>query len=239
MRKIIACFQRIKNALRAFRGANAGNVAITFAFASLSVIGGVGAAVDYSRANSMKAAMQNALDATALMLAKEAAGLTADELQAHGTSYFLTQFTRPEAKNRQVTVVSNTANSTVLLNGSASIDTAIIGVIGMKTISVTGSSTATWAERTRLRVALVLDNTGSMAQSGKMPALQTAAKNLLSRLNSAATTNGDVYVSIIPFAKDVNVGASNYNANWIDWSLWDDANGSWVTTSSCTGRWSR
>ena len=45
-------------------------------------------------------------------------------------------------------------------------------------------------------------------------------------LKSAATTNGDVYVSIIPFSKDVNVGASNYNASWIDWTAWDAANGS-------------
>jgi Flp pilus assembly protein TadG len=36
-------------------------------------MGFVGAAVDYSRANSVKAAMQTALGSTALMLAKEAA----------------------------------------------------------------------------------------------------------------------------------------------------------------------
>jgi hypothetical protein len=53
-----------------------------------------------------------------------------------------------------------------------------------------------------LRVALVLDNT--MASAGKMPAPQTAAKNMLAKLKSAATTNGDIYVSIIPIVKDGN-----------------------------------
>jgi len=75
----------------------------------------------------------------------------------------------------------------------------------------------------RLRVALVLDNTGSMAMAGKIDALKTASKNLLTQLKNAATTNGDVYVSIIPFNKDVNVGKNNY-ATSIRWDLWDSAN---------------
>ena len=64
---------KFRNALRAFRAARGGNVAITFAFATLPIIAGVGAAVDYSNANAVKAAMQAALDSTALMLSKEAA----------------------------------------------------------------------------------------------------------------------------------------------------------------------
>lgn len=78
---------------------------------------------------------------------------------------------------------------------------------------------------------MVLDNTGSMADDGKMPAMQTAAKNLVDQLSALAKTNGDVYISIVPFAKDVNVGASNYNKYWIDFSDWDAANGSWSCTS--------
>ena len=62
----------------------------------------------------------------------------------------------------------------------------------------------------RLRVALALDNTGSMASAGKIDALKTATKSLLDQLKAAATNNGDVYVSIIPFSKNVNVGTSNY-----------------------------
>src|SRR5688572_25016755 len=32
-----------------------------------------------------------------------------------------------------------------------------------------------------------------------------------------AGSNDDVYISIVPFAKGVNVGASKYNANWLRW----------------------
>ena len=96
--------------------------------------------------------------------------------------------------------------------------TTFLAVLGYNSISIGGSSTTKWGS-TRLRVALVLDNTGSMAQSGKLSALKTATKNLLTQLKDAASVDGDVYVSIIPFVKDVNVGNGVGNASWIDWSL--------------------
>jgi hypothetical protein len=71
---------------------------------------------------------------------------------------------------------------------------------------------------------MALDTPGSMAQDGKIGALQTASKNLIDQLSALAKNPGDVYISIIPFAKDVNVGASNYNQNWIDWTDWDANN---------------
>src|SRR5207253_1276710 len=51
--------------------------------------------------------------------------------------------------------------------------------------------------------------------------------------------DGDVYVSIIPFVKDVNVGSSNYNQSWIDWTDWDAVNGTcsnsaYTNKASCT-----
>ena len=94
--------------------------------------------------------------------------------------------------------------------------TNFLGIIGYNNITVNGSSTAKWGSN-RLRVALVLDNTGSMADSGKITALKSATNSLLSQLQSAVTTAGDVYVSIVPFVKDVNLGAANWNSNYIYW----------------------
>jgi hypothetical protein len=74
-----------------------------------------------------------------------------------------------------------------------------------------------------------------MSSAGKMPALQTAAKNLINQLKSVAVVSGDVYVSIVPFAKDVAVATSNYTANWVRWDLWDAANG----TCSISGNTSK
>jgi hypothetical protein len=71
-----------------------------------------------------------------------------------------------------------------------------------------------------------------MQSDGKIGALKTATKGLLDQLKAAATNNGDVYVSIVPFSKDVNVGSSNYSQSWINWSDWDAANGSY---QGCSG----
>ena len=217
--------------MQQFRSARRGNVAITFAIAIIPIVGAVGAAVDYSHANSIKAAMQAALDSTALMLAKNAATMTDGQLQSAANSYFKALFTKPEAKSVTVTASLSTTNGySLTLNSTAVMDTNFMGLMGFPQLNITATSTTDWGN-VRLRVALALDVTGSMADAGKMNALKTATKNLLDQLKTAATKNGDVYVSIIPFAKDINVGASNYIQNWVRWDLWEEVNG------TCSSSW--
>jgi Flp pilus assembly protein TadG len=214
---MMSAWTKFRSKLRAFRAAQAGNVAIIFALASLPIIAFVGAAVDYSRANSVKAAMQSALDSTALMISKEASTDTSTQLQTNATNYFKALFTRTEATNVQITATYNPTSATaMLLNATASVPTYLLGIIGIHNIDLDLTSTSKWGE-TRLRVALVLDNTGSMAQNGKMTALIAATKSLLGQLQAAASVNGDVYVSIVPFVKDVNLDPTNYNSDYIYW----------------------
>jgi Flp pilus assembly protein TadG len=235
--------------LRRFGRAREGNIAVVFAFSLVPVIASVGAAVDYSRANSIKADMQAALDATALMLSKEVANDTNDQLQAKALAYFKALFNRPSSGNIAVSAsYNNTNGSTLVVNASVNVSTDFMQAFGYDTVTLTGSSTAQWGT-TRLRVALVLDNTGSMRSDGKMDALKTATSKLLTQLKDAVTNTGDVYVSIVPFVKDVNLGAANYQTNWIHWTEWEAANGtcsgysSWKTLksrSSClanSGTW--
>jgi Flp pilus assembly protein TadG len=231
---MMTMWKNFTRACGAFKTARGGNVMITFALATLPVVGTVGFAVDYSHANSVKAAMQAALDSTALMLSKDAATVSNSALQTKAANYFNALFTRPEATSIAIAATYTTSGgSAVTVTGAGNVPTSFLGIIGYNNIAVNGSATAKWGS-SRLRVALALDNTGSMAQDGKITALKSATKSLLSQLQSAATTNGDVYVSIIPFSKDVNVGASNYAANWIDWSDWNDDNGHDTSTQTCT-----
>ena len=217
---------KCRNALRLFARAREGNVAVTFALLLVPVVAATGAAVDFSRANSVKADLQAALDATALMLSKEASTDTYNQLQTNALAYFKANFNRPGTENISISATySNTSGSTLVVNGSVSVPADFMSVLGYDTTTVTSSSTTQWGT-SRLRVALVLDNTGSMGQAGKMTALKTATKSLLTQLKTAATTDGDVYVSIIPFVKDVNFGEGNYASDWIDWTEWDANNGS-------------
>lgn len=215
-----------------------GGVAPMLALSLIPMVGMVGAAVDYSRANSARTAFQSAVDSAALMLSKNAATQSAGDLQTSATNFVKAMFTRPEVSNIAVTATYTSNNgSTVLLNGTAVVNTNFLGMLGYTKIDLKANSTVTWGN-TRLRVALVLDNTGSMSSSSKMTALKTATQNLLTQLKKAAVTDGDVYVSIIPFSKDVNVGASNYDQSWIRWDLWEAENGkcsnnNYSTQSSC------
>ena len=62
-------------------------------------------------------------------------------------------------------------------------------LLGQSTISLSASTEVVWGIK-KLNLALVLDNTGSMAQSGKMTELKTAAHNLLTTLKNAAKIAG-------------------------------------------------
>jgi Flp pilus assembly protein TadG len=236
-----------------FRDDRSGSVMPLLALAAVPVVGLIGASVDYSRAAAVQATLQAAADSTSLALYKTAPTLTAAQLQAQGQAYFNALFVNTGAAPPTVSVTyTNTAGSQVVVTANSSVNTLFMGIMGFTQLPISASSTAVWGN-TRLRVALVLDNTGSMSQGGagttsspnKIQALQTASHNLLKQLQAAATNNGDVYVSIIPFAKDVNVGSSNYSQSWIDFTAWDVANGKcsksrYTSKSSCTsngGTW--
>jgi Flp pilus assembly protein TadG len=207
-----------------------GSVVPMFALAVIPVVGLIGAAVDYSRANSLRSGVQAALDATALAMARSAPTLTEDQLKTQAAAHFAALFNKPGAKNIDVnTVYSTTNGSTLTITATGAMDTTFTRVMGYNQINIGSSATIKWGNQ-RLRVALALDTTGSMASAGKIDALKTATKNLLDQLKAAASVDGDVYVSIIPFSKDVNVGTGNRDATWLHWDdgtdkSWDGANG--------------
>ncbi|MDB5576990.1 MAG: Pilus assembly protein TadG [Bradyrhizobium sp.] len=226
---------QFRRAVRRFRGANEGNIALLFGIALLPMLGFMGGAIDYSRANKARSSMQAALDSTALMLAKDLSDgkITAGEINTKATAYFTALYTNKEAKSVTINATytpSSSQGSTILVNGSGNVTTEFMKVVGFPKLDFNTSSTAAWGN-VRMRVALALDVTGSMDQDGKMVAMKPAAKALVDQIAALARNPGDVYVSLIPFAKDVNVGASNYNANWINWSDWDSDN------QSCSGWW--
>jgi Mg-chelatase subunit ChlD len=159
------------------------------------------------------------------MLAKEAAVVGQAQVNANAQKYFSSMFNRPDVNNvRANAVYSPGGTSSLVVNASAQVPTAFVKIFGYDSITVNGTATAKWGN-SRLRVALALDNTGSMSSDGKMDALKTATNNLLSQLEAIAANSGDVYVSIVPFSKDVNLDPANYQADWIDWTEWDTKNG--------------
>jgi Flp pilus assembly protein TadG len=233
---IASIIAQFRSSASRFIRADQGNIAITFGIALLPILGFVGAAVDYTRVSSSRASMQSALDSTALMLSKDLASgvIRSTDIDAKAKTYFAALYTNtnaivaPADIHGVYTPNSGSASATVAVTGSGTVTTDFLKVAGFPQINFSTASTATWGN-SRLRVALALDNTGSMAEDGKMAALIPAAKNLVDQLKATSANAGEVYISIVPFSRDVNVGASNYNASWIDWSEWDQAN------TSCSG----
>jgi Flp pilus assembly protein TadG len=224
-----------------------GGVAPFLAIAAIPLMGITGAALDYTRASSARTAMQSALDATALNLSKTAQGLDAAQIQSQAEQVFNALFTRPEVDNVSIQTEFSSpqqGNFVLKITGNATISTQLIKLLGHSQFGFSANSEVLWGIK-KLNLALALDNTGSMASDGKMSALKTAAHNLIDTLKGAEKEPGDIKVSIVPFAVDVNAGTGNVAASWIDWSDWEDANGncsksSYHSRNSCTnngGAW--
>jgi Flp pilus assembly protein TadG len=102
-----------------------------FAVALASTLGLVGAAVDYSRANAVKASFQSALDATVLALADKAATIGPAELKAMAQDIFTAQFKQYDAATPTIDAVYSNANgSKVTVSGSTTLKTQFLRMPG-------------------------------------------------------------------------------------------------------------
>jgi hypothetical protein len=172
--------------------------------------------------------MQSAVDATALMISKEAAGLTPSQVTSKAQAYFnaLFPYTEISGVAFSATYAANSGSgASVQVNASGTMQADILKV----PVPISASATTKWGN-IRYRVALALDNTGSMASASKMTELKIAATKLINDFYTMAGTSADVYISIVPFAQDVNIGQDKKNEPWIRWTDWDSEN----THKACT-----
>lgn len=234
---------RLLGALGAFSRSQDGNVAMIFGLLLIPIVGTIGAAVDYSRANSVRSAMQAALDATALLLSKDASSINAKELARRANEYFEAELGRPEARNIKVTPAysgKKGGESTLKVAGSAVVGTTFMSLLGITELSVNATSEVSWGIR-KLEVVLALDNTGSMADYGKIEALKVASHQFIDIVAGATRNQKEVKVAIVPFDTRVNVGAGFAAQPWFDWSTMaggsggSTAAGGGTTTGSSAG----
>jgi len=232
---------RIRQLVNRFVRADNGNTAMIFALSFIPLLIFIGSAVDYSRFNAARTAMQSAVDSTALMVSKDLASgkITKSQVDAAAQTYFQGLYVYPEAKNVSVNAVYAQSNgklgSNIDIRGSGEIATDFMYLFGFSTLSFGASSSTAWSS-TRLRVALVLDNTASMSESGKMTALKGGAKSLVDQLTANVTPGSDdVLISLVPFTISVNVkysgsaGSVNENASWlIGWTSTPAHNGAYM-----------
>jgi Flp pilus assembly protein TadG len=220
--------------MRRFWSDRSGNIAVLFALAIVPIIGGMGAAVDYSLANSYRTDIQKALDATALSLTKI---LPADDatVERVGTEYFLANMGNHTLTDLDLSIVQE--NGFIRLHATGNYKPVVASVLGVGQFQVGANAEARWSLG-KVEVALVLDNSLSMNDLGRMTQLKAATHDLLNVLENSAKEPGDAKVAIVPFDGNVKVTATPVNntwitgATWLRWDLWDDEN------QTCTTNWS-
>jgi Flp pilus assembly protein TadG len=191
-----------------------GNMAIMFSLALIPLLAAAGAAVDMVNFNRVETVLQEAADAAAL------AGATSKKMSNPG-----------QLKKIVDSYVGSNHGATVLISApiitqgidpatgafkvtiTGTVKTQLMGVVGIPTMQAVASSAVNLGIQ-GMEVALVLDNTGSMAGT-KLASLKTAAKSLIQILNDAKADYTDLKFGVVPFSKYVNVGTGNMFASWV------------------------
>jgi Flp pilus assembly protein TadG len=243
--------------MRRFWADQKGSLIITYALTLIPVLGLMGAAVDYSRANLERTRMQVALDATGLFLSKLPANTNQTDLLARANEFFSANYYTTVLTGVSVSVTPGDVPGKLALVASGNYKPKLVNVLGVSNFNVATKTEVKWGTG-KVEVALVLDNSGSMGSQGRMTELKKAAHDLLNVLQNAAQNPGDAKVAIIPFDSVASPGVAGTCSNpaytapttcesnggtwtwasWISWSYWNANIGtcsksSYKTQSSC------
>jgi len=219
--------------LRKFIGDRRGNLAVFTVAAMIPLLLSVGFGLDYARHSAAHKNLQEVADAAALALAAtkndsetEARKLAEDVIAAN------------TARTRLDTVsiaALETTDDYVDLSLDGAIPATFMGLAGWETLNVAASAKAERAVTGSVEVALVLDNTYSMAETdakgiSKIASLKSAANSLVAELLADGTA--DVKVGLVPYADYVNVGTQYRNQPWL--SVPPDSYTPGTSKSGCT-----
>jgi Flp pilus assembly protein TadG len=185
------------------------NVAVTFAVAALPVSMMVGMGVDIANATRVKMALQDATDEAAISLARQQVTIADSAISSTALSYVQASYT----KTSTVTITNATIDRTAIIatiDDQATVPMFFSQLVGVSSMKVNAHAVAQGLE---LEVSLVLDTSGSMADSAgsggsKISALRTAVNDFLTSMFGTQSTSQRVSIGIVPFATNVRIVAA-------------------------------
>lgn len=199
--------------LRTFHQNRSGSLPAILGVAMLPLAGVTGLAMDYARANQVKAQLQNAADSTVLMLAREAPKKDVGQLAALGADYFAAlRIVDPDIVVTKPAITKGKQN--VVLEVQGTVKTFFSGLFGYPSYDI-GVKAASAYGTSKLDIALVLDNTGSMASDNKIGELKKASNSLLSMLEDASNEPGQIRVAVVPYTTRVKLATSFRFESWL------------------------
>jgi len=189
-----------------------GNVALLFGLSAIPLLICIGAAIDYGRALIVQERMASAADAAGLAIGSWT-GLTQAELKTKAQLFFDANYksTMGTASPLQVTFDGDNIHLSV----AAIVPTTFMRIANIDNLNMHAQATITKKER-NIELVLVLDTTGSMASGGKITALKSAAKSMVSTLFEGNDTSSTLKIGVVPFAAAVNIGSNKLNSGWLD-----------------------
>lgn len=220
MSRLLRLFRRL---LRDEGGAVAIMLTLSLIPLSIAAIG----AVDLERGLSARTQLQDALDAAALAALKASAN-DANLLQSTGAAAFAQNLgPSPDLKVVAGPTFVYGDQGKVLADATASVDTIIASWVIGHPLNVAAHAEIVRSD-VKLEIALVLDNSGSMADNNKIGDLKIGATDFLNIMQTASTQRGDpnsVLISLVPFSQTVRVDPSNQGAKWLDTKGQNSING--------------
>jgi Flp pilus assembly protein TadG len=196
---------RLRHCIQRLREHDGGNVGFAFAVALFPMVAASGAAIDYSRISSAHTRLQSALDAAVLAAAKDVMVVDTDTLKSK-IETFVHANTQGAFKD-PATVMMLTGSPTKLsVKGAGCIKLVFKGIVASTDPCVEVRTDAQRPTQNYIEVALVLDNSGSMAGS-KIDAAKEAARSFVDNIHAGNTDPEKVKISVVPFTLTVNAGA--------------------------------
>lgn len=195
-----------------------GAVAAVSAVVLVAVIGFAGLAVDLTRIWLVSARLKTAVDAASLVAARTIESPTRD---ADATALFWANYTRNGRQGGYMLSVTTTpvitpvGETQIRVTADATVPTTLFSIISRSNTPLRETSLAE-REGSGLELAIVLDQTSSMRASApgfssKLAAAQNATRTLLNILYGQQDVRRNVWVSVVPFARTINVGPGNTN----------------------------
>jgi len=175
-------FTNTKRLITRFQSQEDGNVALSFAVSAVAVVGCMGAAMDYSTLSNAKAKSQSIADQSALSAAifiknndrppeNNDEGLMEGSHNAGDLGYTFKGWVDGGADNVDVNVVYDDNAKEARVRVSGSTVPTFIQVLGKKDLAFSAESVVSYMdidEKHPASIALVLDNSGSMAWDDKL-----------------------------------------------------------------------
>jgi Flp pilus assembly protein TadG len=204
------CHHLAKRFRRGRRGAIAVITALTFI--ALAVCAGI--AIDFSRGSRQRSALNSAIDAAAL-----AVGVSTKtdqgEIEQLAIDYVNANYNSQKYPGTLLDLDVVVTDDIVQITAQQQMQTTFMKIVNIDSMNLTAHTEVRRSVAT-VEVVMVLDNTGSMNQDGKIGSLKIAAVDLADILFGDNAVSENVKVGVVPFSASVNVGPQYTDDTWLD-----------------------